>query len=57
MLPARVVAGALWDRVEPAATFDVGAGFTALALVGLLLIVARRPAGSGGALDRPGAAA
>jgi MFS family permease len=43
MLPASVVAGALWDRVGPAATFDVGAAVTALALVGLLLIVARRP--------------
>jgi MFS family permease len=34
-LLASVIAGALWDRAGPAATFLAGAGFAALALVGL----------------------
>jgi len=36
LLLASVLAGALWDRLGPAATFWAGAGFTAIALVGLL---------------------
>jgi MFS family permease len=34
-LLASVIAGALWDRAGPAATFLAGAGFAAVALVGL----------------------
>lgn len=36
MLAASVVAGALWDAYGPAATFQAGAGFTAVAFLGLL---------------------
>jgi len=35
LLIASVIAGALWDSGGPQATFFVGAGFAALALVGL----------------------
>ncbi len=37
LLVASVVAGALWEWVGPAATFWAGAGFTAVALAGLVL--------------------
>jgi MFS family permease len=37
MLLASAVAGLLWDRVGAGATFHVGAGFAALALVGVVL--------------------
>jgi MFS family permease len=40
MLVASVVAGALWDQFGPAVTFLAGAGFTAAALLGLLLLTA-----------------
>jgi MFS family permease len=46
MLAASVIAGALWDRFGPAATFLAGAGFTSLALIGLALVsyrLAKRP--------------
>jgi MFS family permease len=36
MLVASVVAGGLWDAYGPAATFLVGAGFTTVALIGLV---------------------
>ena len=36
MLAASVIAGALWDRVGPAWTFLVGAGFAAATVVGLV---------------------
>jgi MFS family permease len=38
MLAASVVAGALWQARGPAATFHAGAAFTALALVGMLVL-------------------
>ncbi len=38
ILAASVMAGALWDRFGPAATFLAGAGFTTLALIGLVLV-------------------
>lgn len=38
MLLASVIAGALWDAYGPAWTFYAGAGFTALALLGLLAV-------------------
>ena len=38
MLLASVLAGALWDAYGPAWTFYAGAGFTALALLGLLAV-------------------
>lgn len=44
MLAASVVAGALWQRFGAAATFDAGAGFTVLALVGLFALRSRVPA-------------
>lgn len=42
LLVASILAGALWDRYGPAATFLTGAGFTAVALVGLVLVSRRR---------------
>ena len=45
MLAASVMAGALWDGFGPAATFLVGAGLTALALVSVALLI-DRPAAS-----------
>lgn len=44
LLLASVIAGMLWDRLGPAATFGTGAVFTAVALAGLLL--RRRPGGA-----------
>lgn len=41
MLLASAIAGVLWDRLGAGATFHVGAGFAALALVGLALHGAR----------------
>ena len=38
MLLASVIAGSLWDAYGPAWTFYAGAGFTALALLGLLAV-------------------
>ena len=38
VLAASIIAGALWDAAGPRATFLVGAAFTLLALLGLLLI-------------------
>ena len=38
LLVASVLAGALWDRLGPQATFLAGAAFTLLALIGLLPI-------------------
>jgi MFS family permease len=38
MLGASIIAGALWDAIGPAGTFLAGAGFTALALVGLQIL-------------------
>ena len=42
MLAASVIAGALWDRHGPQATFLAGAGFTVLSLLGVLRIGGRR---------------
>lgn len=41
MLAASVIAGALWDAYGPSATFLAGAAFTALSLVGVLLVAGR----------------
>jgi MFS family permease len=41
MLVASVLAGGLWDAYGPAATFLAGAGFTAIALIGLALVRGR----------------
>lgn len=38
LLAASVLAGALWSAIGPAATFLAGAGFSAAALLGLLLV-------------------
>jgi MFS family permease len=38
LLAASIIAGALWDKFGPAATFFTGAGFTAIAMLGLFLI-------------------
>ena len=39
MLVAIVLAGGLWDAFGPAATFLEGAGFTAVALIGLMFVL------------------
>ncbi len=41
LLAASVIAGTLWDLFGPAATFLAGAGFTALALVGIAALSTR----------------
>ena len=51
LLAASVVAGALWDGYGPQATFLAGAGFTALAVLGVGLVRWRVP-GLGGAGGR-----
>jgi len=51
LLAASVVAGALWDGFGPQATFLAGAGFTALAVLGVGLVRWRVP-GLGGAGGR-----
>jgi len=38
MLIASVIAGGLWDVYGPAATFFAGAGFTAVALAGVVFV-------------------
>ncbi|MGH8595092.1 MAG: MFS transporter, partial [Gammaproteobacteria bacterium] len=43
LLSASVIAGLLWDRVGPAATFVVGAGFAAVAMLGVV-VTATKPA-------------
>jgi MFS family permease len=45
MLAASVIAGALWDRAGPEATFFAGAGFALAALAGLLALRDRIGAG------------
>ena len=47
MLIGSVIAGWLWDRFGPAATFEGGAAFCLLALVGLIGTMRRRPTSSG----------
>jgi len=44
LLAASVVAGVLWDQLGAQATFLAGAGFTALALIGLGIVRRRVPA-------------
>jgi hypothetical protein len=39
LLPASVIAGWLWQVVNPAAPFLFGAGLAFLAMIGLLLLV------------------
>jgi MFS family permease len=46
LLVASIVAGALWDRFGPQATFLAGAAFTLLALIGLLPIRRHLPKGA-----------
>jgi MFS family permease len=47
MLAASVIAGALWDRAGPQATFFAGAGFALVALAGLLAVQGRTNARTG----------
>jgi MFS family permease len=42
LLIASVLAGQLWTRIGPAATFLAGGGFALLALIGLLALIRRR---------------
>ena len=44
LLIASVIAGGLWDAYGHRMTFLVGAGFTAIALIGLLIVWGRRKA-------------
>lgn len=46
LLAASVIAGALWDVIGPSATFLAGAGFAALAMLGLIALRARLPGGA-----------
>jgi len=39
LLPASLVAGFLWDKVSPAATFYLGAGLAFIAMLGLMALV------------------
>ena len=52
LLMASVIAGSLWSAYGPAVTFVAGAGFAAIAALGLLLY---RPADRGGPTS-PGSA-
>ena len=44
LLAASLIAGLLWDRIGPAATFFAGIGFSVVALVGLIAVRNRAPA-------------
>jgi MFS family permease len=44
LLAASLIAGLLWDRIGPAATFFAGIGFSVVALVGLIAVRNRGPA-------------
>jgi MFS family permease len=48
LLAASLTAGLLWDRAGPAATFFAGIGFSVVALVGLIAVRNRGPAGDTG---------
>jgi len=50
LLAASLIAGLLWDRYGPPATFFAGMAFTAMALAGLLVLRRRHP-GAGGTAD------
>jgi MFS family permease len=41
-LPASLIAGVMWDRISPAATFYFGAGLALLAMVGLMFLIKER---------------
>jgi MFS family permease len=41
-LPASLIAGILWDRVNPSATFYFGAGLALLAMLGMVLFIKGR---------------
>ena len=43
LLAASIIAGALWDWIGPQATFLTGAAFTAVSLVGFVLLMSRMP--------------
>lgn len=38
-LPASLIAGILWDNVNPAATFYFGAGLALLAMLGMMAVI------------------
>jgi MFS family permease len=46
LLAASAVAGLLWASFGPAATFQAGAAFAALALIGVVLLLGKPPGGS-----------
>jgi MFS family permease len=46
ILVSSVVAGLLWDEIDPAAPFFLGGATAAAALLGLLLLLPRRHAAS-----------
>jgi MFS family permease len=43
-LPASLIAGIMWDKISPAATFYFGAGLALLAMVGLMFLIKERKA-------------
>jgi MFS family permease len=57
LLPASIIAGVLWDRVSPMATFVAGSAFAVVATLILLLMLAfptcSEPAGSTHQTARP----
>jgi hypothetical protein len=46
LLPASLIAGWLWDAVNPAATFYFGAGMAFLAMLGIMALVREGKAAS-----------
>jgi len=43
VLPASIIAGVLWQTINPAAPFFFGAAMAFLALIGLLVLVRKPP--------------
>jgi MFS family permease len=43
-LPASLIAGVMWDKINPAATFYFGAGLAMLAMLGILMFIKERTA-------------
>jgi MFS family permease len=55
VLAASVLAGGLWDRIGPSATFYAGAAFASLSLLGLLIYIKKSPFASSSSLTKSSA--